>query len=344
MGLSRLQQYINWILPIILSVSIYTIIYISGHFEPEIFSFQIIITYAILIAFAFFLIRKYLAYVYKITGVNALNWTTFIKALLIVIVVIISLLSINKLLLIALSPQSGSIDTRHISVYFAQSTIFAFAIVGIQYMLLYFEAWNKSNLRSERLVKENTKARIESLKLQLSPHFLFNNLNTLDGLIQENQKEASTFLLELSSLYRGILKHVDEEIIPLKDEVALTHHFIFLMKKRFGENFNCKIDISKSSLQSFYVPPMSIQLLIENAIKHNKIDDVQPLDCSVKQKDNFLIIQNTLNPKQQKQKTSGIGLKNLKSRYKLLSDELVSVEQRSNKYTVSIPLLKVQSK
>jgi len=210
-------------------------------------------------------------------------------------------------------------------------------------MIYFFKGWNESNIRSEQLEKENTRARLESLKLQLNPHFLFNNFNTLDGLIHENQAEASAFLMELAALYRSILKYADEEIIPLEKEIELVQHFNYLMEKRFGKNFICEINLPKESLQKYHVPPMSIQLLLENVVKHNRIEDAYPLICTIRKEDEYLVVENKLAPKKQVQKSSGIGLENLKSRYKLLSNELIKIEKDQQIFKVSIPLISLQA-
>lgn len=337
--LQQLKRYINWLLPPILGGSLYMIIFIAGQFDPEIFSWSVVVFEILIIGLLFFLVRKFLDSRYRKEGAKMLNWINFLIAFAIVLSTWFGLYILIKILLIVFTPQDDSISIWHIVLSLAQAVIVGITLVGIQFMWLFFEGWNKSNLRAAQLEKENAKARLASLKLQLNPHFLFNNFHTLDGLIHENQSEASSFLMELAALYRSILKYSDDEIILLEKEIELVRHFNFLMEKRFSKSYHCKIEVSEKVKQNFYVPPLAIQMLLENAVKHNRIDNGNPLKCVIEKEGDFIVVKNNLAPKTQIQKASGIGLKNLKRRYKMLSDLPIKIEKSSKEFKVFIPLI-----
>lgn len=339
--LQKIQNYINWILPPVLGGSLYCIIYIAGHFEPEIFSWNVIIFGAVEIAFLFFLVRRFLNYRFQKEGVRILNFKNFLMTFAIVQIFHLGIYVCFKYLLIIIAPQDDSISWVHLLLTGSLGIVYGIILVGTQLMLLFFKGWNESKIREEQLEKENTKAKLASLKLQLNPHFLFNNFHTLDGLIHEDQKEASSFLMELSGLYRSILRYSDDEIILLEKELELVKHFNFLMEKRFSENFYCEILLSTEVKDNFFVPPMSIQLLLENVVKHNRIDKENPLKCSISKEGDYVVVKNKLAPKRQVQKSSGIGLENLKLRYELLSDLPVVIEDGGGEFIVKIPLLDV---
>jgi len=230
-----------------------------------------------------------------------LNWKNFLLTFLIVQIVYLFIYFIIKTLLIQFTPQTGMIGKWHLLLVAAQGIILGLILVGIQLMILFFKGWNESKLQIEQFEKETTKAR-------------------LAGLIHENQEEASGFLMELANLYRSILTYSANEVISLQQELGLVQHFNFLMNKRFAANYQCIIHIKEQSKQKYYLPPLSIQLLLENAVKHNRIDDEHPLICTITEDGPFLEVVNKISPKVQKQLTSGIGIENLKMRYQLLSD------------------------
>jgi len=341
--IQKIQTYINWLVPILLGSSLYCIIYIAGHFEPEIFSWGVLLGSIIIIAILFFLVRKFLNTRFQKEREQILNWKNFLLTFLIVQIVYLFIYFIIKTLLIQFTPQTGMIGKWHLLLVAAQGIILGLILVGIQLMILFFKGWNESKLQIEQFEKETTKARLASLKLQLNPHFLFNNFHTLNGLIHENQEEASGFLMELANLYRSILTYSANEVISLQQELGLVQHFNFLMNKRFAANYQCIIHIKEQSKQKYYLPPLSIQLLLENAVKHNRIDDEHPLICTITEDGPFLEVVNKISPKVQKQLTSGIGIENLKMRYQLLSDLPISVLHAREKFSVKIPLLKVET-
>ena len=339
--LSKIEKYIAWLLPPVLGGSFYLMMYISSHFEEEVFLWEVILFFTLDIALLAFLVRRYLDYRQKKLNKQALGINSFVIAMVIVIVVQMIIYVGLKQLLIVYTQQDDYISIRHLALSFAQAFLFGLIIVGIQFLVQYIKAWNLAQIQKERLEKENAKARLGALKAQLNPHFLFNNFNTLNGLIHENPEEASEFLVELSELYRSVLKLSNHEIILLKEEMNIINHFNFLMKKRFGDNYQCQVDLTDKLLQDYYVPPLAIQMLLENVIKHNRIDDLHHLVCSIKKEGEYLVIENEISLKTQQQASSGLGLENLKSRYEMLSDLPMKIEKTNQFFKVSIPLIQV---
>jgi LytS/YehU family sensor histidine kinase len=202
----------------------------------------------------------------------------------------------------------------------------------------FFVHWRKSKLEKEALKRITISAEFESLKNQVNPHFLFNALNTLSGLIDEEPKIASRFVQKLSSVYRYLLSQKDKEIVSLGEELEFLRSYIFLYQIRFGENFKVEIDIP-SNLMHKEIVTLTLQMLFENAIKHNVISKEKPLTVSIYGKDNKLCVSNNLQPKTILTESNGIGLENIKNRYAIVSEELVEINKTASTFSVCIPLI-----
>jgi len=218
-------------------------------------------------------------------------------------------------------------------------------LVGFFILSLYegFGLYNRltnAEIEKEKLEKESVLTQLASLKSQVNPHFLFNSLNTLSYLIPESPERAENFVQQLSRVYRYILEIKDEKLISLKDELNFLNSYVFLLKERFGENLVVSIKIEEQYLKR-YIIPLSLQLLFENAIKHNEISKLNPLTIEVFiNKNGNLVVNNNLQKKSLVQHTSKMGLHNIKSRYELLTDRLVEVIEDIKNFTVIVPLLK----
>jgi LytS/YehU family sensor histidine kinase len=190
----------------------------------------------------------------------------------------------------------------------------------------------------EMLKRESLQAQLNALRTQVNPHFLFNNLNTLSSLIPENPKHAVDFVQQLSKVYRHILDVKDEKSIFLKEELDVLNAYTFLLQTRFGKNLAVNINIPDEKLEKKIVP-LSLQILMENAIKHNIVSADKPLHIDVFAENGSLILSNNLQVKNQINESTGIGLDNIRNRYKLLGDKEVKVTEDDNSFTVSIPLI-----
>ena len=211
-------------------------------------------------------------------------------------------------------------------------------IIAIYESIYFMNELKKSVEEKETLKRESLKAQLNALKTQVNPHFLFNNLNTLTALIPDTPKQAIEFVQQLSKVYRHILEVQDEKSIPLKDELDVLRAYGFLLKTRFGDNLDIDIDVPEEKLQQRIVP-LSLQLLMENAIKHNIVSAAKPLKISVFAENGHLLVSNNLQIKNQMIESTGIGLENIRNRYKLLGDGEVKVVESGESFTVSIPLI-----
>lgn len=204
-------------------------------------------------------------------------------------------------------------------------------------------SWRQSAIDVEKLKSENLKSQFESLKSQVNPHFLFNSLNALSSLVYDNQDRAVEFIQELSKVYRYVLDHQNDEVVQLSDELAFLKSYVYLNKIRFGDNLNVEYQGLDSVNQKWMIPPVALQMLMENVLKHNEISKDNHLNVVVCLQDDRISIQNNINPLQsRKEDSSGLGLNNIKARYKLLTDKSVEITE-SPEFAVTLPLLTVES-
>lgn len=214
------------------------------------------------------------------------------------------------------------------------------AVGGFQMGVFYLLEWQKSRIETERLQKEQTQALFQNLKHQISPHFLFNNLNTLNSLIHESPEVASKFLSLFSEVYRYSLQQRDEEVVSLESELEMLESYLYLLKQRFENAFTVDIQADTIS-QRKYIPPMSLQLLVENALKHNIAEPANPLNIKIVEQNNALLIENNLQPRKEKKPSTQIGLSNLTERYRLLGQPLPKIEKTAEYFRVTLPLLTI---
>ncbi len=195
--------------------------------------------------------------------------------------------------------------------------------------------WRQLSVDMEKLKTEQVSTQYQSLKNQVNPHFLFNSLNALTSLVYDDQAKAVEFIRRLSQVYRYVLDKKDEELVPLEDEIGFMNNFIFLQQIRFGDNL--KITLSNEQQEGF-LPPLALQILVENAIKHNVVSERYPLTIDVKIADDYCYVKNNIKEKLDKDST-GIGLNNLKARYQYLTKKQIGVENDGVDFLVKVPIL-----
>lgn len=211
----------------------------------------------------------------------------------------------------------------------------------INSIIFYFKEYKSTSLQAEQLKRITVQAELQLIKNQINPHFLFNNLNVLSALIMKDNNEANRFIEEFSKVYRYILSNHDKELVELKTELDFIKPYIFLLEKRFGEGLLIKINIDESHKEQ-YIIPASLQMLIENAIKHNVVSRNKPLIIEVHANgNNKIVISNNLQAKQTLENSTGIGLQNIVKRYRLVSNKEVTFHRNENIFSVTLPLLTV---
>lgn len=188
----------------------------------------------------------------------------------------------------------------------------------------------------ERLLKQNLQNELAALKNQINPHFLFNSLNSLNSLIREN-KEATTFVNQLSYMYRYILQSGHQDLITVKEELKFIESYVFLIKTRYRDKFSINIDVN-DYVSSVKIPVLALQLLIENAVKHNEISNRNPLNVRVYNNEEFLIVENKIQPRSTFVDSTGQGLVNINKRYLLLKEKNIQISNENNIFRVKLPL------
>ena len=210
-------------------------------------------------------------------------------------------------------------------------------ITSIYEALNFFDLWRKAKLDAEKLKQENLLAQYETLKNQVNPHFLFNSLNTLVSIIPEDPQLAVDFVQKLSNFYRYILQYRDQDLVSLDTELEAIEAYLFLQHMRFGESLSWNIEVD-NTLHNRLIPPLSIQILLENVVKHNTISRQKPLRIEIRTEGEFLLVSNPVQPKRTSEPSTRLGLANLSERLLLLGADNLVIEQTESRFTVKIPL------
>jgi sensor histidine kinase YesM len=209
------------------------------------------------------------------------------------------------------------------------------------YEAVYFFVLLKKSIREEEQSKQAIiQAQLDTLRNQAQPHFFFNTLNTLRDIIDQSPKEdAKQFVDKLSDIYRFLLESGNTNLITLKDELKFSKAYIHIQSERFGENLKLNWNIPPALLTTMIVP-MSLQLLLENAIKHNVVSRSKPLEININIKGDYLVVDNKIQKKSTQLPSTKVGLKNIEKRYALISDKSVEIVNDGQQFSVSLPLLK----
>jgi LytS/YehU family sensor histidine kinase len=206
--------------------------------------------------------------------------------------------------------------------------------------IAFYERWKKAKAEAEELRQENFKAQLDSLKSQINPHFLFNSLNTLCSLINENPANAEKFLLKLSKVYRYLLISGEGDLATLSSEIQFIQSYFHLLKTRYEDSVFLTIQIDEEYM-SYKMPSLTLQILVENAVKHNIMEKERPLEIIIATMGNGrLTISNNLQRKIRGVSSNKVGLNNIGKRYKLLKQDDIEVKQDDNHFSVSVPLIK----
>lgn len=213
-------------------------------------------------------------------------------------------------------------------------------ISSIMFSIGFFNAWRQASVNEEQMKTEQIALQYKALKNQVNPHFLFNSLNTLSSLVYRDPDMAARFIKQLSDVYRYVLEHKDSELIDVKTEVEFVTKYLYLQKIRHGENLIS--DINLENCKECKLLPLSMQMLVENSIKHNIVSKDEPLTISIFQEDEYIVIRNNLQPRSTVEDSEGIGLSNIRDRYNHISDKKFIIDQTNGFFTIKIPILKAR--
>lgn len=216
--------------------------------------------------------------------------------------------------------------------------MFSFLISLIFTAIGFFQAWRRSFVQAEKLKVEMMAYKYESLRNQINPHFLFNSLNVLSDLVYDDQKLAVKFIRQLSDLFRYVLDSRDKELVPLGEELDFMQSFTFLLKTRFEDKLQITVDVEPSA--DDYIVPMTLQLLVENAVKHNEVSEAFPLKIEIRKTGDFLEVKNNLQPKSAGDDSKKTGLKNITQQFAFFSDQPIKIISTDEFYAVRVPILK----
>lgn len=224
-------------------------------------------------------------------------------------------------------------------------------VMAIYESVYFFSRYRSSLLEQERLTRVNVQAQLATLRQQVNPHFLFNSLNTLVQIIPEDADKAVLFTQRLSAVYRRILEYRHRDLIPLHEELAALDDYVFLMQTRFEDKLIIKRTgdgareptSAGTGEQVRYIVPLTLQLLVENALKHNVVSQEQPLTIHIHLDARTLRVTNDLRPRQRRRDTTGWGQENIRQRFRLVTDREVVIAKNDLTYCVTIPLVSAKN-
>ncbi|TGD58099.1 histidine kinase [Flavobacterium humi] len=221
------------------------------------------------------------------------------------------------------------------------ASIITFIMTLFAHAIYFYRSYQENRVRKEKIIAGTASAKFESLKNQIDPHFLFNSLNVLSSLIEENPDNAQKFTASLSKIYRYVLEQRDKELVSIEEELAFAKTYMNLLKMRFENSIFYELPEKVNNPEAKIVP-LSLQLLLENTVKHNVVSEKRPLQIRIFEKDNCLVVQNDYQKKEVLRDRQGVGLQNIISRYAILSERKVRITQTEKEFTVELPLLTKQ--
>lgn len=225
--------------------------------------------------------------------------------------------------------------------YYSFGLWITLTIVIIFHVVYFYNRYQQTKVKEQKVIAGTANARFDALKNQLDPHFLFNSLNVLTSLIEENPVNAQKFTTSLSKVYRYVLEQKNKDLVTVDEELDFARTYMSLLKMRFEDSIIFDIP-DKASNPDSKVVPLSLQLLLENAVKHNMVTSSKPLHIKIYEEMGMLYVENNLQARQIVKKSSGVGLSNIQQRYELLTSKKVNIYQNADRFAVAIPMLTKQ--
>ncbi len=224
---------------------------------------------------------------------------------------------------------------------FLLSLLISIVVTLILHLIWYYKRKQEGKIQEQKIIAGTASAKFDALKNQLDPHFLFNSLNVLTSLIEEDPYQAQKFTTSLSKVYRYVLEQKNKDLVTVDEELQFAKTYVRLLKMRFEDSIVFNIP-EKSTNSEAKIVPLSLQLLLENAVKHNVVTATRPLHIKVYEKDGMLCVTNNLQEKQVVKKSSGVGLTNIQQRYSILSNREVIINKTASHFNIELPMLTKQ--
>jgi len=265
----------------------------------------------------------------------------FLVSIFLVGVICFSVVEILGHFIIHTDPMQFNLATRLAFLYGYRINLFLYSINTI---LFFFTQYRTEKMEAELLRTANAQAELQLIRSQINPHFLFNNLNVLSSLVLTGNEDANQFIEEFAEVYRYILRFHSQDLVEVRKELEFARHYLFLLEKRFAEGLEVTINIPEQ-YYDYYLVPVAMQMLIENATKHNIISEKKPLKIEIHVLINpvRMVLTNNLQRKSIREESGKIGLKNIDERFRLITGRGLMVFEGNNSFTVEIPLIELHS-
>lgn len=332
-----INKYYKWIFLLIPLVAIFITLLFRFEGIPNRFS-----TYAQLIHSIFFTAVIWIGCM----SIVGLLWTWFpweiypVKHLILEVLLILIFTNTFALLIYKIEMKVGLVKAEDdIYLDIVITNLITFLITTIHEAVFFYQQWKHNFSKSVRLEKDNIEAKYETLKTQINPHFLFNSLNSLTSLVDDNE-QAVSYIQNLSEFLRYILKSRDRELVLVREEIKIAEQYLNLQKTRFNESLKVNLDVPEKTYH-YSLPPLVIQMLIENCIKHNVVSKDKPLTIKIFTENKLIVVENNLQKKNAKDST-GHGLNNIKERLKFFTTREIIISETSSTFAVKVPLLEVE--
>lgn len=303
-------------------------------------SFAFVMLYSVTLYTANTLLFQYFDTKFGKGIMTAKRLLTGIGSTLVVSLVIILLLRIFEDVAVEGKSLSEFFETEKVSNYYI-AFIITFIITITVHAIFFYKRYQENRVKEQKIIAGTASAQFETLKNQIDPHFLFNSLNVLSSLIEENPENAQRFTTSLSKIYRYVLEQKDKELVSVQEEIAFAKTYMNLLKMRFENSVFYELPHNLPD-DKCRVVPLSLQLLLENTIKHNVVSAQRPLNIKIFIENGYLVVENNLQKKEVLQDRRGVGLQNIVSRYAILTARNVLVEETEKYFRVKLPILTKQ--
>lgn len=329
----------------LIGIAAYYLLWIMAAFDPEPFSPLTLIYFTLLMLALYEGNRKIILYFQmrqvSVDQFRARLTRQFFWTILFSLVCVNVFYSVLKLYAIIVWKAPDSLSLYHLGYANSMGLILVVVVNSIQLMLYFTNSWQEERLAKEQLQKENLKSQLVAVKQQINPHFLFNSFNVLAELIEIDQQKAKKFVEHFSEIYHYVLNSRDLDLTQLEEELQFLNAFLYLLQQRYTSGLEVTIQVEESA-HKLWIPPMVLQLLLENAIKHNIISRHQPLQVNIWTAGEWLFVRNNLQLREQgTNKSTQTGLQNIKMRYQALSNILPEVTSNQAYFEVKLPLIPV---